>query len=120
MTEPKAQHPMFEGRRIDVGDEVTLKPMKVVEMDGSSMPIYLELADPSADGLWVQTHHIAKVTPAPRPLVPGPAEYINTRDRFRVTVVAVHNGQAWVKMPDGVMDTEIHLDRLRNTEGAPS
>mgnify|MGYP000703462613 CR=1 FL=1 len=108
--------PSFNGVPIRVGDEVTVK-LKVTKVDGSNTPIragYKSLQD-----AWLPLAAILQHTPAPRPLVPGPAEYVSDPSP-RVTVLAVHDGQAWVRMPDGVLTTERYADRLRNTEGAPS
>ena len=113
MTEPKAQHPMFEP-----GDKIAVEFTVIDEINDGRVRASLEGV--AGGFLFPRDTAFRPTERAPRPLVPGPAEYINSRDRLRVTVVAVHNGQAWVKMPDGVLVTEIHPDRLRNTEGAAS
>jgi hypothetical protein len=126
MSEPKT--PSFNGVEIREGDMLTVH-VKVENIDDHGRPVVqVHNADggqhwgvlfplPSQDcgGTAIATH-----TPAPRPLVPGPALFGG--NGVLVTVKAVVGDRAWVRGNNG---TEVVLDaedtaKLRNTEGAAS
>ena len=112
MTEPKA--PSFNGVKIRKDDQVTLKPLTVGTITDDGV---FAASLGSARCIWVTSDDLASHTPAPRPLVPGPATFMLNP----VTVKAVVDGRAWISSQgeEVILDTE-DTAKLRSTEGAAS
>ncbi len=117
MTEPKA--PSFNGVEIRKGDAGTLNVI-FDEPDPSDGTIRIYVDDGAvAFDAWVGVGSIASHTPAPRPLVPGPALLDDRKHHAPVTVLFIDLGEAWFRYEDG-SHGQVPVARLRNTEGTAS
>jgi len=118
MTEPKA--PSFNGVPIRVGDMVTLPPLRVREISLVEPGMFWVTVGqkPVVENIRLYPTDLASHTPAPRPLVPGPA-VLDRVGATQVEVLAVDGAEAWVRFSNGSRHT-LDASRLRNTEGAPS
>jgi len=114
MTEPKA--PSFNGVGIRVGDEVEMKIGRVRQTN-SSGTLGLLVEYPSGHSDWAPIEDVAKIIPATRPLVPGPA-ILGNDEAATVRVIAIEGDQAWVV--SAYHYATVPVSRLRNTEGTAS
>jgi hypothetical protein len=107
---------MFEGRRIEVGDVATFEfPIRRIAHDGT-----ISVATGVGEA-WFTADDIKSLTPAPRPLVPGPAVLDpETTYAQPVTVIAADGRRAWIRGRADAGAEIVETIRLRNTEGAAS
>jgi hypothetical protein len=81
---------------IRVGDEITLKPMKVIDNDGTDcMPIRATCDGGSSN--WYELEDIATHTPKPREFKAGDEVRYVKRPNVRYFVIATYGVSAWVR-----------------------
>lgn len=118
----QAQHPMFEGRQIQEGDEVLI-PARVARVLLPAGNLDLAIGPPGEPEnisrlmWWGGWPPVKGHTPAPRPLVPGPAEY---RQGAPCLIKHIANGEAWIVFTGNGENMIASVHDLRNTEGAAS
>lgn len=122
----QAQHPMFEGRPIQEGDEVLI-PARVARVLLPAGNLDLAIGPPGEPEnisrlmWWGGWPPVKGHTPAPRPLVPGPAVLDpETTYAQPVTVIAADGRRAWIRGRADAGAEIVETIRLRNTEGAAS
>jgi hypothetical protein len=111
---------MFEGRRIEVGDTALVRVV-IDKLFPGHPNKRVQACLSSGSAILVDEADLVSLTPAPRPLVPGPAllDGGEAAGGFDVEVTAVGKDFALVT---GYTDREIAVGvkRLRNIEGAAS
>lgn len=112
----QAQHPMFEGRRIEVGDTALVRVVIDKLFPGHPNKL-VQACLSSGSAILVDGADIASLTPAPRPLVPGPAVY---RQCLLCTIKYISEGEAWIVFSGNGESLIVSAHDLRNTEGAAS
>ena len=114
MTEPKA--PSFNGVEIRVGDEATISVV-IDKLFPGHPNNRVQACLSSGSAILVDEADLVSLTPAPRPLVPGPAVY---RQCLLCTIKYISEGEAWIVFSGNGESLIVSAHDLRNTEGAAS